>query len=316
MNILSSGSTIRAVALNVGDTTLNDAGLDGYFDNVVVETADEIVTYDFEMAPLTPPEVTIESPTPLENSFVRGLITGRATAIDEKGIAGSYLRVWKGAFESGIANLVVNCQNAPGGTLLGTTEDASCQFDSTTATDGVYVFSAQFIDSDNKWGSALRSFNVDNTAPSFPEHVSPANNSERKTVDQDKIDWTDSTDTSSPVTYIYQSSHSSDTNPDGSFTSPVYTSSPLTDSEIPTPGTPEGVYYWHVKAVDSAGNSSPWSVAWKIIIDNTAPAIPTHESPANNSSQNFNTFDFEWTDVVDAVEYEWQGSQNPSTDVN
>lgn len=48
MDTLSAGSTIRAFALNVGDTSLNDMGLDGYLDKVVVDASGNTTTYDFE----------------------------------------------------------------------------------------------------------------------------------------------------------------------------------------------------------------------------------------------------------------------------
>jgi hypothetical protein len=47
---LPAGSTIRAFSINVGDTSANDQGLDGYLDNVVVSRAGLIATYDFEPA--------------------------------------------------------------------------------------------------------------------------------------------------------------------------------------------------------------------------------------------------------------------------
>ena len=48
MDDLSPGSNIRAFALNMGDTSANDTGLDGYFDNVVVDTEHKVTTFDFE----------------------------------------------------------------------------------------------------------------------------------------------------------------------------------------------------------------------------------------------------------------------------
>lgn len=48
MDLLSPGSTIRAFALNVGDTSASDLGLDGYLDKVVVDAAGDLTTYDFE----------------------------------------------------------------------------------------------------------------------------------------------------------------------------------------------------------------------------------------------------------------------------
>jgi len=52
MDTLDSGSKIRAIALNVGDTSANDLGVSGYFDNVVVVQTTglhtETTIYDFE----------------------------------------------------------------------------------------------------------------------------------------------------------------------------------------------------------------------------------------------------------------------------
>ncbi len=52
MDTLSAGSTIRAFALTVGDTSASDVGLDGYLDNVVVTKNNDSTTYDFEQAPV------------------------------------------------------------------------------------------------------------------------------------------------------------------------------------------------------------------------------------------------------------------------
>lgn len=48
MDSSSAGSTFRVFALNVGDTSANDLGLDGYLDKVVVDIGPDAVTYDFE----------------------------------------------------------------------------------------------------------------------------------------------------------------------------------------------------------------------------------------------------------------------------
>ena len=47
MDLDSPGSTIRVFALNVGDTSLNDVGLDGYLDNVVLTANGDTTIYDF-----------------------------------------------------------------------------------------------------------------------------------------------------------------------------------------------------------------------------------------------------------------------------
>lgn len=106
------------------------------------------------------------------------------------------------------------------------------------------------------------------TCVPVPTHVSPANGSTNTSANTTSIEWSDVTNNNGGITYIYQSATDSTTNPDGSFTTPAYTSGPLSESMIGTAGTPEGTYYWHVKAVDSEGNESAWSEPWSLTVDN------------------------------------------------
>ncbi|MBP9851786.1 MAG: hypothetical protein KBC67_00815 [Candidatus Pacebacteria bacterium] len=112
------------------------------------------------------------------------------------------------------------------------------------------------------------------TCSPAPVHATPANDSTMTSAAWTMADWSDvTTPAAGAVTYIYQSSHIADVNADGSFTTPSYTSGALTSSQADTTGTPNGTYYWHVKAIDGAGNSSAWSTPWKITIaDDEAPA--------------------------------------------
>lgn len=130
-------------------------------------------------APNTAPTVTFADPTPAENTYVRGTITPHVLATDDYGMGSYFIRLWKDAFESGSANLVVNnCWSAPGAFLLGTNQDVTCStIDTTTLSDGKYVLSAQFQDGHIVWGQNLRTFNIDNTPPKFtikPESVGNA----------------------------------------------------------------------------------------------------------------------------------------------
>lgn len=61
---------------------------------------------------------------------------------------------------------------------------------------------------------------------------------------------------------------------------------------------------------DVAGNTSNYNFT----LDTIAPATPTHISPSDNSFIAYNDFNFDWSDAEDAVEYEFQSSQNPSID--
>jgi hypothetical protein len=146
----------------------------------------------------------------------------------------------------------------------------------------------------------------DSTPPAVPAHTSPLNNSFKTTAAQTLIDWQTVTDPSEPVTYRYQSSHSSALNLDDSFISSAYSSGVLAESQIPTPNTPEGVYYWHVKAVDNLGNESAWSTAWKFTVDNTVPSAPTLISPADNAFVNGAVLTNQWSSVSDATKYVYE----------
>jgi len=133
--------------------------------------------YTFSLPPNQAPVVNFVAPTPDNAATVRGTITTAATITDDNGIAASYLRVWKNAYEiAGGGQLVGNCQNVPGGNLLGTSTTPTCAFDTTTVADGTKLFiSAQTEDSNGATASApIRILTVDNTAPTLtvkPESV-------------------------------------------------------------------------------------------------------------------------------------------------
>lgn len=50
--------------------------------------------------------------------------------------------------------------------------------------------------------------------------------------------------------------------------------------------TPEGNYYWQVRAIDAAGNTGPWSTIYKVSVDVTAPAVPSNLSWLDSNNQN------------------------------
>lgn len=256
----------------------------------------------------TGPVVTIETPTPLENAYVKGIITSRALATDDRAMGSYYLRYWKGAFESGIENLVHGCQEAPGAELLGASLDRTCTYDTRTNSDGVYVFSAQFLDSDTTWGSALRTFKVDNTKPVVTLENEPSETVFRSDSIDFEIKATDNFALKNVVGHIYKNGLLFDNNSKnilGESTEDTFT--------VDISSLNDGEYALRYNASDKAGNIATTKI-FNFVIDNTAPETPVHESPADESAQNINDFYFEWSDVSDAVEYEFQASQSPSTD--
>lgn len=140
---------------------------------------------------------------------------------------------------------------------------------STVSVEGVY----ELVATDITGKTAIVNFILDMTAPFPPDNLFPANGSFIKPSNLTKVDWGDVADGTTPVTYKYEVSNTPGQNLDNSFTAPLYTSGWSTDSEIPTPGTPEGIYYWHAKAKDGAGNESFWGDVWMFTVDGTNPSV-------------------------------------------
>ena len=110
----------------------------------------------------------------------------------------------------------------------------------------------------------------DTTAPAMPTLVSPANNA-TVTTSNFTFDWNDVADESG-VTYTWQASY------DPAFGSVLAQHAGLTASEVYSPGTPDGAYYWRVMAIDTVGNESDWSAVWKVTVD-TTPEEPVLVGP-------------------------------------
>jgi len=109
------------------------------------------------------------------------------------------------------------------------------------------------------------------------------------------MDWEDSTSDCPMATITYQY----ESYADSGLTNLRYQSGWLSDSMIPAPGTPEGTYYWHVRAKDQFGNMSVFSTTWLLIVDRTAPATPLLISPGNNTSLNSSNLIQTWQQVSD-----------------
>jgi len=101
---------------------------------------------------------------------------------------------------------------------------------------------------------------LDNTPPPAPSLVSPANG-ENMSDNTPTFRWAAVTDLSLPVTYTLQVDN------DSNFSYPEVDVSGLIDNAY-TPATElaDGTYYWHVHAVDNAGNVGEWSATWSLHI--------------------------------------------------
>jgi hypothetical protein len=141
-----------------------------------------------------------------------------------------------------------------------------------------------------------------------PTLVSPGNNSTITSGSQwdlnPLMDWSYSLD-GSGITYTYESSLEESTNPDGSLTNPIYVSTTITGTQLPAPGTPDGVYFWHVQAHIN-GQNSPWSDTWKFTVNRTQPTPTPTATPTPTPT-------LKPGDVV-INEIMWMGSSKSSAD--
>lgn len=139
--------------------------------------------------------------------------------------------------------------------------------------NGIQFSSALFSDQDSVEGHSVGTGCW--AKPTLPEHLYPEDGYTAyfgdSWLDNPYLDWTDSTTTcplSTSVQYQYQSYH------DAGLTLLAYQSGLLSSSQIPAPGTPNGDYYWRVRAFDGY-TWSDWTDAWLLTVDRTVvPASP------------------------------------------
>jgi hypothetical protein len=112
-------------------------------------------------------------------------------------------------------------------------------------------------------------------APTIPQLVYPGNDYHAVLgsdwLANPYMDWENSTPIcplAATITYQYESYH------DAGLTQMAYQSIWLSNSQIPAPGTPDGTYYWHVRAKDQFGHISEFSEPWLLTV-NRSVSTPT-----------------------------------------
>lgn len=113
--------------------------------------------------------------------------------------------------------------------------------------------------------------------PTIPELLSPADGTVATLGSPWELnpvmDWMESSSECDGATiqYQYESYH------DAGLTSLAYRSAWLNNSLIPAPGTPDGDYYWRVRARDQWGHQSDFSAPWLLTVDRSRP----YQQPGN-----------------------------------
>ena len=310
MDSLSSGSIIRAIAINVGDTSTNDQDLDGYLDNVVVDKGAEITVYDFEPDTNAPEAPVIEYPNAEDYFNSAPILNDWSDVIDSSGI--DYYRI-QYEYDDG---------HSFSGYPYRTTTSSQRNHTPGIGEQGGVSYRVQAFDNAGNQGawSEWRHYIYDATAPSVP--VNPSHNNISIPTNNFDFDWDDSTDESS-IKYEFQSSM----NPaqvDGVLTTSLWHSNILPTSMIHSSGAPDGTWYWQVRAIDAAGNMSDWSEIWNVTLDTEYPNMSNIQMYVNGTLSDMakpgDTVKIT-ADVIDATtsvdkvqvwvrEYPWSPNQN------
>ncbi|MBP7842595.1 chitobiase/beta-hexosaminidase C-terminal domain-containing protein [Candidatus Woesebacteria bacterium] len=286
MDSLSPGSTIRVYALNMGDTSMNDTGLDGYFDNVVIDKGSEVTVYDFEPMNLSAPnnlgwnlrsKSTIASERPVDvvcglttnadyQTYSNGMLAHNwETADSVSNLKFQRQWMWPGSGSwttDGTVYSATNTNFATLGSASGTEGTWNTRVRSWVDQNGNNTFN-EGIDLVSGWSNECQ-VTYDRTAPNAPTLSSPADGA-----------WVtgNPTQTWNPVAdahhYIYESYL------DSSLSTPAYTTT-VNGTSRTVGGNQTVTFWWRVKAVDAAGNESPWSDDWQLNVDNTNPSIPAN----------------------------------------
>lgn len=144
--------------------------------------------------------------------------------------------------------------------------------------EGIHYIKVRAVDNAGNvsaW-TDLCSITLDTIAPEVPVLVSPVDGIYTKGTSVTNV-WSD---TSTDVAYYnYESYH------DEALTNRRWAETFTSTSKTAT-NIADATFWWRVQAVDFAGNKSAWSEAWKITVDNIAPAsqfAPNVTEQYNNS---------------------------------
>ena len=144
--------------------------------------------------------------------------------------------------------------------VIADSNSTSSTYTASDITDGTYYWRVRAKDSAGNWSrwSDIWSFTVDTQGPQAPTLLKPDNEStipdSTPEFRWDKVEGADK--------YELEVDNSS------SFTGPEIHKTSLEDSSYTASEIlPDGTYYWHVRAKDSAGNWSRWSDIWSFTVD-------------------------------------------------
>lgn len=162
---------------------------------------------------------------------------------------------------SGINFYRIEITNTTSGATVSSTTTSVNSF-SYTFPQGEYAFSVRAENNTSFTPWAQRTFSVDQTAPTAPVLVSPANAAFYSTVPSTQVfDWTNAADALTDSLYI---------GTDSTFTGGIQAALLLNSSQSNyswTGAQSSTIYFWRVRSTDAAGNRSNYSSTFKFTVN-------------------------------------------------
>jgi C1A family cysteine protease/predicted phage tail protein len=186
-----------------------------------------------------------------------------------------------------------------GTTIIHTSADlSSTSYLSPTLDYGTYFWQVQAADAYGNWSaySAQRRLYSNPPLPLAPTLLTPDNSA---LIASNSPEFTWST-VDNAANYEFQLDATSP------LTLPYLATATGSAASYQSTGLAEGVKYWRVRGISSAGEPGSWSLIRSITIDTVAPNPPPLNTPADNAPNIRGTPTFSWYSATSASQYQLQ----------
>jgi hypothetical protein len=245
---------------------------------------------EFNIPDITPELYDVKAEDELGNvDKIKFNMTAGASLNTDKGHVGSIVTIEGSGFEPG-GTVDIIYDNTPASS---TTADNHGSFTAYVivppSSSGSHVITA----SDGETTRQL-TFRVEAEPPPAPRLLLPADGTDASA--RVNLDWQDVTDSSLPVAYSLQLASDPNFSSMALEAEGIYVSEySLSEEEQLAAVSQRTPYYWRVRATDSAGNKSEWSLSQSFYV--CAPPAPSLVLPAFDSQADMPIF-FNWGGVI------------------
>ena len=159
----------------------------------------------------------------------------------------------------------------------------------------------QYVEVDNYWAQGDRAYFWKVQAPTTPSVISPLDGTYITSSALDRVEWGVSADgLSTPANQMKYEYRLYMVDPVANPGATIrYQRDFIGQTFNPAQNTPQGTYWWRVRACNPIGLCSGWTAAQKFTVDNTAPSVPTITAPGSRTWHRNAPILNSWTPVTD-----------------